>query len=220
MKKKRKFVAGSLLALSLLAAMPTLADSVKPSNLKHIPGIMGTVASVSGNNITINGKNSKSYTVDATSAKIIRSGSTIPLSDIAVGDTLVVRGNISGETVSATAIIDGATPFKEAKKFVKNQLIKGNITFGTVTSISSSSFIINSPSKNGTSTVSVGFNSSTIVKKDRATSTISALAVGDHVAIAGTNTNETIADATDIEIMSKLPSFLEHKGLFKSKTDK
>lgn len=69
-------------------------------------GAIGTVTAVNGSTITITGKNGTTYTVDAgsTTAEKI---STIPVSDIRVGDTIGVQGSLSGTTITAKHILDG-----------------------------------------------------------------------------------------------------------------
>ncbi len=70
------------------------------------PGAMGTVAAVSGNSITLTGKDGTTYTVDASAAQIDKI-STVSVSDIKVGDTLGVEGTVSGNSVTAKHIMDG-----------------------------------------------------------------------------------------------------------------
>ena len=67
-------------------------------------GTMGTVAAISGNTITLTGKNGTTYTIDAASSAV-KKVSSATLSDIAVGDTLDVSGTTSGTTVTATNIV-------------------------------------------------------------------------------------------------------------------
>ncbi len=69
-------------------------------------GVMGTVASVNGTTITVNGKDGQTYTVDAGNATVHKMITTT-VSDIAVGDTVGVQGTISGTSVSATDIASG-----------------------------------------------------------------------------------------------------------------
>lgn len=69
-------------------------------------GVMGTVSSVNGTTITVNGKNGGSYTVDAGNTTVHKMVTTT-VSDIAVGDTIGVQGEVSGTTISATTIMDG-----------------------------------------------------------------------------------------------------------------
>ena len=66
----------------------------------------GTVTAINGNTITLTGKNGTTYTIDASSASI-KKVSTINVSGIAVGDTLMVNGTTSGSSITAKSIIDG-----------------------------------------------------------------------------------------------------------------
>lgn len=77
------------------------------------PGTTGTVASVSGNTITLTGTDGKTYTVEAGSATL-KKLSTISVSDIQAGDTLMVNGTTSGTTITAKDVMDGALPQKPA----------------------------------------------------------------------------------------------------------
>jgi len=69
-------------------------------------GAMGTVSAVSGNTITLTGKNGTTYTVDATGATVSKL-STVSVADIQVGDTIGVDGTVSGTSVTAKHIMDG-----------------------------------------------------------------------------------------------------------------
>ncbi|MFA5358394.1 MAG: DUF5666 domain-containing protein [Patescibacteria group bacterium] len=93
------------------------------------PGVTGTVADISGTTITLTGKQGfgenatdVTYTVDASSSTVKKisapttdsntnvskpTETTISVSDIQVGDTLMITGTVSGTTVTATAIMDG-----------------------------------------------------------------------------------------------------------------
>jgi hypothetical protein len=74
-------------------------------------GLRGTVASISGNSITLTRKDGTAITVDATNAKIMKDKTTVlALTEVKVGDTLMVMGTTSGTTVTATTIIDGVPP--------------------------------------------------------------------------------------------------------------
>ena len=205
MKKRRKLVAGSLLGLSLLATSPVLA-STNTNNLHQI-GITGTVDAISGTTITLTAKNSTKYNVEASNAKIVKAGSTIALTAIQVGDTLLVKGKVSGTDVSATAIIDGIG-FKKGVRAIKNEFVKGNITFGKITSLNGSTFTVESHNKNATTTISVTTTATTTFKKDAATASLTDLAVGEHVLIAGTkdSSGQNIAQATSIHIITQASS--------------
>jgi hypothetical protein len=72
-------------------------------------GQMGTVTAVNGNTITLTGKNGTSYTVDASNATVEKI-STVSVSNIQTGDTLMVQGTTSGTNVTAKNIVDGQFP--------------------------------------------------------------------------------------------------------------
>jgi hypothetical protein len=72
-------------------------------------GTMGTVSNVDGNTITLLSKDGTTYTVDASNAAVTKI-STIPVSDIKVGDEIGVHGEVSGNTVTAKHIMDGVPP--------------------------------------------------------------------------------------------------------------
>ncbi|HVU75310.1 MAG TPA: DUF5666 domain-containing protein [Candidatus Paceibacterota bacterium] len=72
-------------------------------------GALGTVRAINGSTITLAGTDGQTYTVDA-SAATVRKTSTISVSDINIGDTIGVRGTISGTSVSAKDIMDGTPP--------------------------------------------------------------------------------------------------------------
>ena len=75
------------------------------------PIVAGNVTSISGNSIVINNKSNVQYTIDATNAKILKGGnSTSTLANISVGDSVVVQGAITGNSVVASSILDGGTP--------------------------------------------------------------------------------------------------------------
>lgn len=157
--------------------------------------IVGTVSSVSGNTITLSGHAgfggrpgststsapaSTTYTIDATNAKITKSGAALTISGIATGDTLMVRGTVSGASVTATTITDG--------------LPQRNGVSGKVTAVSGSTLTV--AGRNSTSyTVDA---SAATVTKSKAASSVSAIAVGDTVFVQGT-VNGTSVTATTIE---------------------
>ncbi len=167
-------------------------------------GVMGTVASVSGNSLTVtskagpNGGTATTYTVDATNATVTKAGAASTVSAIATGDTVMVQGTVSGTSVTATKINDGVMGGmgggpKGAGASVAN--ITGNgepIIGGTVASISGTSLTVTNKS-NVTYTVDT---SNATVNKGGATSTVSAIATGDAVIVQGTvNGNAVVASS-------------------------
>ncbi|MDR3548681.1 MAG: hypothetical protein P4M11_10535 [Candidatus Pacebacteria bacterium] len=91
--------------------------STTPNHM-NINGVMGTVASIDGDILTVTGHATPktattTYTVDATNAKIFKVGSsnarpaTTTISAIQVNDSVIVQGTVNGTSVTASSIIDG-----------------------------------------------------------------------------------------------------------------
>lgn len=90
----------------------------------RIPGVFGKVTAISGTNLTITSmgrfnastthtgftNTSTTYSVDASNAIVLKGGSSSTFSAIAVGDTVMVQGIVTGDSVVATRIIDGVEP--------------------------------------------------------------------------------------------------------------
>jgi hypothetical protein len=104
----------------------TTAPAATPGDchgmMGHGHGIHGTVSSISGNTLTVTATNPKDstttvYTVDASSATVLKGDGTAKpasstLSSVAVGDTVLIDGQLSGTSVTAKMIIDGPLPQK------------------------------------------------------------------------------------------------------------
>jgi hypothetical protein len=92
------------------------------------PGVVGTVAAVDVNGVattfTVTAKQwqkpaggttpttpptstTVTYTVDASNATVTKAGAASSVSDIAVGDTVMISGTVSGTNVTATTVRDG-----------------------------------------------------------------------------------------------------------------
>jgi len=104
--------AGAVLTLGLGAGALAFADTPvaststsQPASM-HQPGVGGTVTAVSGNTITVTGKDGTSYTIDASAAAITKD-ETVAVADVAVGDTITADGTVNGTSVTATNIHDG-----------------------------------------------------------------------------------------------------------------
>jgi hypothetical protein len=179
-------------------------------------GILGTVSATSGNSITVTSKmgpkatstSLTTYTVDATNAKIYKGSatSTVSISSIAVGDSVMVQGTVTGTNVAATIIRDGAgemTPggkdfgdHKTATSTPPVSPIKGNgepIIGGAITAISGTSITVTNAS-NVVYTVNAA---STTIVKNGTTTAIGNVAVGDNVIVQGT-VNGTSVTASSI----------------------
>ena len=77
------------------------------------PFITGTVSTINGTTLMVNekakpdGTAGTSYTVDAANATVIKNGASAKVTDIAVNDTVMISGTISGMNVTAEMIRDG-----------------------------------------------------------------------------------------------------------------
>jgi hypothetical protein len=155
--------------------------------------VFGTVTAVSGNTITMTSKakdqngTETTYTVDASSAKVTENGKDSSVSEIKVGDTIVVKGTTSGTSIVATTIQNNQGQGLETQ---------GNgepVISGTVTAVSGNTITITN--KSGT-TYTVDASSAKLTKNN-VTITISGIAVKDTVIIQGTF-NGTSVTATSV----------------------
>jgi len=74
------------------------------------PVIAGTIGAINGSSLTITNKSNVSYTVDASNAKIVEGQSVITVSNLAVGDNVIVQGVVNGTSVTASSVIDQKAP--------------------------------------------------------------------------------------------------------------
>ncbi len=75
------------------------------------PVVAGSVTAVSGTTITISNKAGATFTVDATTAKIAKAGAVTTVSNVTVGDMVIVQGTVNGSNITAASVIDqGTTP--------------------------------------------------------------------------------------------------------------
>ena len=210
--------AGAVVTLGLGAGAVTFAATgTSPAAITgavktmHAPGVGGTVTAVSGNTITVTGKDGKTYTIDATSAAITKD-ETVTVSSIAVGDTVMANGTVSGTSVTATAIHDGKMPAGGADFGGRGMGGSGQGgmgasrgVHGTVSAISGTTLTVTSTNTktNTTSTYTVDASSATVLKGDGttkpSTSTLSAVAVGDTVSVMGTTSGTSVTAKTIID---------------------
>lgn len=170
-----------------------------PDNMMKMtrPIVSGTVTSITGNNITLlghlgmaNGSSTQTtYTVDATTAKIIKNNATTTLSSILVGDTLSVEGKLTGTTVVATVIRDGIFDGRGRGNMMKNNpandlQLQGNgqpVLAGTVTGIGGTTLTLTNKS-NVTYTVETA---TAKILVNGTSSTLTSIKVGDMVVVQG-----------------------------------
>lgn len=82
------------------------------------PVIMGTVSAVNGTSLTVTNKAGATYAVDAATTKFTKVGvePTATITNIAIGDTVIVQGAVNGSAVVASSVIDqGAKPSAPVK---------------------------------------------------------------------------------------------------------
>ena len=191
----------------------------------RIPGVFGTVSAINGTTLTVtskmggndgdNGNNASAttYTVNAANATIIKGNATSSLSAIAIGDTVMVQGAVSGTSITATAIRDGV--MRGGRTGVGGMMgargdasstawhagaigIVGNgqpVVGGAVTAISGTTLTIINKSN---VTYSVNAAAATVFKGN-ATSSISNVAVGDKVIVQGAVNGSSIVASSVID---------------------
>jgi lipopolysaccharide export system protein LptC len=208
-------IGGSVLLGSLLVSSTAFAAGPGMGGVGHTPGVFGTVSAISGSTLTVASKGfgskatSATYTVDATHATVTKSGASSSLSTIVVGDTVAVQGTISGTTVTATTIRDGMmgrggmgrNKMNETSKTQTGgaaPVIQGNgqpVIGGNVTAVNGSVLTVTNKS-NVTYTVDA---TNAVVEKGNATSTISAVVVGDTVVAQGTVNGTSVTASSVID---------------------
>ena len=70
------------------------------------PVVAGTVSAISGSTLTVSTKSNVTYTVDASSAKVVQGNGTASLSSVAVGDSVIIQGTVNGTAITASSVID------------------------------------------------------------------------------------------------------------------
>jgi hypothetical protein len=204
------------------------------------PAIFGVVSAVSGNTIMVSGRNffrstttaTTTFTIDATNAKITKNDSdaTTSVSNISVGDTVMIQGTISGTNVVATMIHDGAMmgritggeddQGKSKGKASSTPPFVGNgqpIVVGMVSSIASSTISITN--KSNVSYTINATNAKILAGND--ISSLANISVGDTVLVQGTINGTSITASTIIDQSVKVDnaatsSDREDKGKGKS----
>jgi len=188
------------------------------AGIGRIPAVFGTVSAVSGTTLTVTSKVPQrpnpaqgntsgttpvatTYTVDASSATVMKDNATSSVSTIAVGDTVMVQGTVSGTSVTAKTIRDGVVPMGKGpgQRPQSGPAIQGNgqpVVGGSVTVVNGSTLTIATAQGNVTYTVDA---SSATVNKSNATSSVSAIAVGDKVVVQGTVNGTSVTASTVID---------------------
>jgi hypothetical protein len=207
-------LATSAVGVVSIAHADTNTTAAQPVSQMHAqrtpPAAVGTVTAVNGNSITLTDKKSNTtYTVDATNASITErtksttapvagvrpAPTTITVSQIAVGDTLMVQGTTSGTTITATKIADGVGGMGG---FGGGHGGRGPGVMGTVTAVNGNTVTVTG--KDGKS-YTVDASISTVGKIQ--TITVAGIQVGDSVGIQGTVNGTSV---TAKSIMDGMPA--------------
>ncbi|MEI7777030.1 MAG: hypothetical protein WCI52_00230 [bacterium] len=181
------------------------SSKVRSLNASSTPVVFGIVEAVNDSYVTISSVlrgATTTYTIDASAAKIIKSGSaTTTISDIVVGDKILVKGNISGTNVSAETITDNKS--KNTKNTNWSKAPKGfhaefNGIIGKVSYINGTTISVSVYKKNATTTYTV----------DASNVTISNIQVGDTIIVRGSVTGTSVIAKSIVE---SLPPRLSSK---------
>jgi hypothetical protein len=202
-KKHILILAMSGIALSLMLSVPTLAATSNTGSAWQggrgvhagTPGIFGKVSAINGTAITVtskarpNGGTATTYTVDASAATVSKNGQTSTVSAIAVGDTVMIQGTISGTNIAAKTIRDG----------IAQPAIQGNgqpVVAGTVTSVNGTTIAITNQSN-----VSYTIDASNAKFSVRGITnpTISNITTGDNIIVQGTVNGNSVAASSVID---------------------
>ena len=167
------------------------------------PGVFGKVTAISGNTLTVTETNPKdstttTYTVDASSAKVMKGSegaapAASSVSAIVVGDTVAIRGTVTGTSVVATEVMDGVMPHMGFGG--KGGMGMG--AMGTVTAVSGNTITITG--KDG-KTYTIDGSAAKVSKTSSIT--VGDIKVGDTIGARGTVSGTTI---TAKDIMDGIP---------------
>jgi len=216
--KIKYLVVGTVLVGSLLAAGTTFAAGPGfgggMMGRTRIPGVFGTVSVINGNTLTVTSKGfgqnttTVTYTVDATNAKVTKNGIASSISGIVVGDNVSVQGTVSGTSVTATVIRDG-------NMGRSNMMGQRSGIYGTIASISGNTLTVTSKmGASGTGTTYTVDATNATVTKAGVISSVSSIAVGDMVMVAGTINGTSVVATTirDGVVGTKTPPVSIIKG--------
>ncbi len=163
-------------------------DKKSSSTSDNSVSVSAMVTAVNGSTVTLLGSNGAVYTVSVTSATKIQAqdGTVLALSNIRVGDSLKVKGTLSGSIITASSIVDKSTI---DSSFSQN---------GTMSALSGS--VITFVGENNV-TYSVNTAGATINGSTDVSAQLAKFAVGDKLIVKGTLLSGTVT-ASKIKNMS------------------
>lgn len=86
------------------------ATTTPPFTGNGEPLVAGTISVVNGNTLTVTTSSNVTYTVDATSAKILEGNTTATVSSLAAGHKVLIQGAVNGTSITASTILDQQAP--------------------------------------------------------------------------------------------------------------
>jgi len=177
----------------------TTAEQIAQNMPEREAHVDGTITAVSGTTITITAAQNHgggTYTIDASSATIMKDGSTVSLTDYAVGDQIIAVGTVNGTSVIATKIMNGGMGFGHGPGGFGHHGF-GHGIGGEVSAVVGSTITVTGA--NGESyTVDAG--SATVHRM--VAGSLSDVKVGDRIGVKGTVSGNTV---TATQIMDGLP---------------
>ncbi len=175
------------------------------------PAVIGAITAVNGTTITVLGRSfgtttaSTTYTVNAASTTIERANAKISVSDLVIGDMVMVRGTASGTVITATdirtGIMKGIVKQMEREDDRKNgssTMMEGNgqpIIGGTVTAVSSTTITITNKSN---VTYTIDATTAKITTKGKI-GAIGDIKVGDTILAQGTVNGTSVVAVTVVD---------------------
>ncbi len=191
-----------------IAATPATTQSATTQAARVKPAAIGKVTAISGTTITLADEHSSTtYTVDAASATVLKheapaagtmpapgtkpAETTISVSDIVVGDMLMVEGTANGTSVIATTIHDGIG-------FGGGHGGRGPGIQGTVTAVNGSSLTVTGQDGK---TYTVDGTSAEATKMQ--TISVSDITVGDTIGVDGTVSGTSVTATHIMDGMRK-----------------
>lgn len=176
------------------------------------PNVVGKVSAINGSVLTVISKQgfnktfSKSpttFTIDAKSAKILRGNTAILVSDIVVGDTVIIQGNITGTNITATVIRDGKVGEGDNDQALYQIEENGQpVVFGEISAISGFNLTV---ANSGDIVYSVDASNAKVFIPGKTNSSLSDLSSGDRVMIQGTVNGNSIK--ASLVVGQKAPGF-------------
>lgn len=183
------------------SARPGSADA--PNGAAGRPSGFGTIASIDGSTLTLEDQSGTTTKVLTSTSTVVTTSSTGSVSEVKVGDTVMVIGTGSGSQIAATRVVDAGVVSADRADAARRDGMGGPPgggpggaggpggmagTRGVVQSVGDGTLTITS--REG-STVTVTTSSSTEITIAE-TGTVADLQVGDQIMVMGTESDGTI----------------------------